>query len=130
LAESTLKFLDEREENQRIADNFSEVEKMIGSNNETVIRTLDALEKQQEDIAHQIEVMSRKIGEGQYTHELSDHLQEYGELRKLVVELQEGEGEWNDPGQEQLINIFENLNQVEVQIREMNELVDIYLRDN
>jgi hypothetical protein len=47
----------------------------------------------------------------------------------LVVELQEGEGEWNDPSQEQLINIFENLNQVEVQIREMNELVDIYLRE-
>lgn len=47
---------------------------MIGNNNETVMRTLDALEKQQDDIAHQIEVMSRKIGEGQYTHELSEHL--------------------------------------------------------
>jgi hypothetical protein len=102
---------------------------MIGNNNEQVMRALDSLEKQQEDIAHQLEVMSRKIGEGQYTHELSEHLQEYGELRKLVVDLQEGEGEWNDPAQEQLINIFENLNQVEVQIREMNELVDIYLRD-
>jgi hypothetical protein len=44
---------------------------MIGSNNDQVLKTLDSLEKQQEDIAHQLEVMSRKIGEGQYTHELS-----------------------------------------------------------
>jgi hypothetical protein len=48
---------------------------MIGNNSEVVQRTLDSLEKQQEEIAFQIEVMSRKIGEGQYTHELSDHLQ-------------------------------------------------------
>lgn len=35
---------------------------MIGSNNDQVMRTLDSLEKQQEEIAHQLEVMSRKIG--------------------------------------------------------------------
>jgi hypothetical protein len=33
-------------------------------------------------------------------------------LKKLVLELEEDEGEWNDPGQEQIINMFDSLNQV------------------
>jgi septation ring formation regulator EzrA len=127
LSESTLRFLDEREENERIAAKFAEVQKEIGSSSLDVVRTLNSLEKQQDDIAAQIEEMSRRIGEGQRTHELSEHLEEYKELKRMVVELQESEGEWSGPGQEQLINIFENLNQIEVQIREMNEIVDIYL---
>ncbi len=44
-------------------------------NTETILRTLGSLEKQQEDISNQIEAMSRKIGEGQYTHELSEYMQ-------------------------------------------------------
>lgn len=61
---------------------------MIGGSSGVVQQTLTSLERQQEELSFQIEVMSRKIGEGQYTHELSDHLVEYGQLKSLVLELE------------------------------------------
>lgn len=57
--------------------------------NDTILRTLGNLEKQQEDISNQIEMMSRKMGQGNYTHELSEFMQEYAQLKLLAVDLQE-----------------------------------------
>ena len=41
--------------------------------------------------------------------------------------MQEEGQDWNDPGNEQLINIFENLNMIQMQIKEMDNIVDIYM---
>lgn len=66
---------------------FSEIEQIIGNGFNTT-QTLDSIERRQEEISFQIEVMSRKVGEGNYTHELSDHLEEYASLKTLVMELE------------------------------------------
>jgi len=44
-------------------------------------------------------------------------LENYDHLRKGIMELQEESQDWNDAGNEQLINVFDNLNQVELQVR-------------
>lgn len=46
------------------------------------------------------------------------------EVLKLTEDYNEVE---NDPTNEQLSNIFENLNQIEVQVKEMDEQVNRYL---
>lgn len=72
--------------------------------------------------------MAKQLGSRE-THELSELLQEYSELRNLVVDLQEEGGSCSDPGQQLLISIYENLSQVETQIREMDDIIDVFLRD-
>ena len=48
-------------------------------------------------------------------------------MKEEILKLQEEEGDWSDPGNEQLINVFDNLNQIETQIRDMDQIADIYL---
>lgn len=74
-----------------------------------------------------LDTMSKKLGDGNYKHELTEYLEDYDRLRQDVIDMQEEGGDWNDPGNEQLLNIFENLNQVEMQVKEMDQLVDVYL---
>lgn len=128
LADKTLRLLEEKEENEKIAENFGKLDPHIGGNTQSVLRTLENIERQQDEIEMALDVMDRKIGEGQYTHPLTGHLREFAQLQEEVRELGEG-GEWSDPGNQQLLNVFENLNQVEMQIRDMDEVIDIYMRD-
>jgi septation ring formation regulator EzrA len=88
---------------------------------------LDSIEKQQDEVEVSLEMMSKKLGDGNYKHELSEYLEDYDRLRQDIIDMQEDGGDWNDPGNEQLLNIFENLNQVEMQVKEMDQLVDVYL---
>jgi hypothetical protein len=48
-------------------------------------------------------------------------------MKEEMIKLHEQTPEDLDPGSEQLINIFENLNQVEMQIKEMDQIVNIYI---
>lgn len=43
-------------------------------------------------------MMSKRLGEGRYTHELSEHIEEYEVMKEEIMKLQEDAGEWNDPG--------------------------------
>lgn len=95
-----------------------------------MLRILETIDKQQDHIEMTLDMMSSKLGEGKYRHELTEYMEDYERLRKDVLDFQDEGNEWNDPGNEQLFNIFENLNQVELQIREMDQLMDVYLRDN
>ena len=72
-------------------------------------------------------MMSKRMGEGRYTHQLSEHLSDYEQMKEEIVKMQEEGQDWNDPGNEQLINIFENLNMIQMQIKEMDNIVDIYM---
>ena len=47
-------------------------------------------------------------------------------MKEEIMKLQDSTEQWNDPASEQLVNIFENLNQIETQIREMDQIADIY----
>ena len=44
-----------------------------------------------------------------------------------MLNLQEEGGDWGDPSNAQLADIFQNLNLVEMQIREMDEQVERYM---
>ena len=48
-------------------------------------------------------------------------------MKDEIVKMQQDGEDWNDPGNEQLINIFENLNMIEIQIKEMDQIVEIYM---
>ena len=107
-----MKFLNEREENTKIAKNFETLDPLIGNKSEHVLKTLDSMERQQDEIERALDMMSKRMGEGKYTHELSEHIEDFEEMKDEIMKLQEEGQDWNDPGNEQLINIFENLNQV------------------
>ena len=47
-------------------------------------------------------------------------------MKSEVMKMQEEGTDWNDPGNEQLVNIFENLNQIEIHIKEMDQIMEIY----
>jgi len=44
-------------------------------------------------------------------------------MKDEIMKLQEEGGDWSDPSNEQLGNIFESLNQVELQVKEMDDQV-------
>jgi hypothetical protein len=74
ICDATLRFLNEREENAKIAKNFEVLEPVITNKSEQVLRTLDTMERQQDEIERALDMMSRRMGEGKYTHELSEHI--------------------------------------------------------
>ena len=84
------------------------------------MKTLDGMEKQQDDIERALDMMSKRMGQGRYTHELSEHLEDFELMKQEIIKLQDTTEQWNDPESEQLVNIFENLNQIEMQIKEMD----------
>ena len=43
-------------------------------------------------------MMARRTGEGKYTHELSEHLEDYEEMKSEMMKLHQETGDWNDPG--------------------------------
>ena len=127
ICDGTLKFLEQRDDNAKIAKNFDTLEPLITGKTEYVLKTLDNMERQQDDFEKAIDMMSRRMGEGKYVHELSEHLEDYEEMKEEIMKMQEQGQDWNDPGNEQLLNIFENLNMIEMQVKEMDQIVDIYM---
>lgn len=53
-----------------------------------MLRTLEGMEKQQDEIERAIDMMSKRLGEGRYTHELSEHLEEYEVMKEEIMKLQ------------------------------------------
>ena len=102
------------------------MEPMIANKSDYVLKTLDQMEKQQYEIERVLEAMEKRIGDGKYTHELSEHIIDYEDMKEEIMKLQEEGQDWDDPGNEQLVNIFENLNQVELQIKDMDRILSLY----
>lgn len=50
---------------------------MIANKSEIVLKTLQSMSRQQEEIENTINMMSRRLGDGHYVHELSRHLEDY-----------------------------------------------------
>ena len=47
-------------------------------------------------------------------------------MKSEIMKMQEEGTDWNDPGNEQLVSIFDNLNQIEMHIKEMDQVMEIY----
>ncbi len=50
---------------------------MITNRSEVVLRTLQGMARQQEEIENTINMMSRRLGEGHCVHELTNYLEDY-----------------------------------------------------
>ena len=53
------------------------MEPLIASKSDYVLRTLDSMDRQQDEIERALDMMSKRMGEGKYTHELSEHIEDY-----------------------------------------------------
>lgn len=62
LCDSTLIYLGEREENQKIAKNFAALEPHISNKSEFIMKTLDGMERQQDEIERALDMMSKRMG--------------------------------------------------------------------
>jgi Mg2+ and Co2+ transporter CorA len=67
--------------------NFNILEPMISNKTEYVTKTLENIERHQEEIERAVTMMEKRLGDGIYIHDLSRHLQEYEIMKDEVIRL-------------------------------------------
>ncbi len=60
---------------------------MISNKTEYVTKTLENIERHQEEIERAVTMMEKRLGDGIYIHDLSRHLQEYEIMKDEVIRL-------------------------------------------
>lgn len=122
---------EERKENKRLLDIFKQLKPGLFYSKEHIRSWLSSLEKKQEDIAITLKKVNFEIGDqgfhnNSYEHCLSLNIRSIVQLRGEAESLTRDNLQTESSSNEQLLNIYNNLDSVEKEILRMNNMVDHY----